>query len=169
MAAFQYRSLEPNDLEEKPSRPSSDSSATLHALDDLDLLSQTSELGLYKASFDQLSTIWWRSRWLWVVHAALLLTSGGILALSLIMRSSTLEHVRKYSAWCWSSWFITICERQLILSIAPADNSVRYDHVRYNITTNENPFVGAGPEVDQAWREISYDSESIPRLLHSKV
>ena len=43
--------------------------------------------------------------------------------------------------------------------VAPADSSVRYDHVRYNITTMENPFVGAGPEVDKAWREISYDSE----------
>lgn len=42
---------------------------------------------------------------------------------------------------------------------APADSSVRYDHIRYNITTKENPFVGAGPEVDKAWREISYDSK----------
>ena len=50
--------------------------------------------------------------------------------------------------------------RKLLTSFtAPADVSVRYGHVRYNITTKENRFVGAGPEVDEAWREISYDSE----------
>lgn len=49
---------------------------------------------------------------------------------------------------------------------APADVSIQYDHVKYNVTTKGNKFVGAGPEVDQAWREISYDSkDSHLRLL----
>jgi len=39
--------------------------------------------------------------------------------------------------------------------------SVEYQSVKYNISTTENPFVGASPEVDKAWREISYDSRSI--------
>jgi hypothetical protein len=46
----------------------------------------------------------------------------------------------------------------LILT-APAENAVRYGSVKYNITTEGNRFVGAGPEVDKAWREISYDSK----------
>ncbi|KAK5256068.1 hypothetical protein LTR40_010642 [Exophiala xenobiotica] len=40
---------------------------------------------------------------------------------------------------------------------APADTSVRYQSVKYNVSTEDNRFVGAGPEVDKAWREISYD------------
>lgn len=137
--AFEYRSLRPSISDEKDSRLSSDSSETLHALDDLDFLSNQPESGLYKDFASQPAYIWLRSKWLWAVHAALLFTSCGILALSLAVRTSTLDHVRQFSAW------------------SPADNSVRYDHIRYNITTKENRFVGAGPEVDKAWREISYD------------
>ncbi|EHK25078.1 uncharacterized protein TRIVIDRAFT_144910 [Trichoderma virens Gv29-8] len=62
-----------------------------------------------------------------------------MLVSTLILRSSTLYHVRQTSAW------------------SPADISVQYDQVRYNITSKGNPFVGAGPEVDRVWREISYD------------
>jgi hypothetical protein len=51
---------------------------------------------------------------------------------------------------------------------APADVSVRYDHVRYNITTRDNPFVGAGPEVDKAWREISYDNKDTFSLEYAR-
>jgi hypothetical protein len=59
--------------------------------------------------------------------------------LSHINFTSTVEHVRKYSAW------------------SPADVSVTYNRVNYNITPKQNPFVGQGPKVDKAWREISYD------------
>lgn len=42
---------------------------------------------------------------------------------------------------------------------APAATSVEYQSVKFNVTTEANPFVGAGPEVDKAWREISYDGK----------
>lgn len=44
---------------------------------------------------------------------------------------------------------------------APAATSVKYDSIKYNVSTTDNKFVGASPEVDKAWREISYDSMSI--------
>jgi hypothetical protein len=47
-----------------------------------------------------------------------------------------------------------------ITGTAPADTAVKYRTVKYNISTKSNRFVGAGPEVDEAWREISYNSES---------
>ena len=46
----------------------------------------------------------------------------------------------------------------LTLTTAPAVEAVEYQSVRYNVTTKDNRFVGAGPKVDEAWREISYDS-----------
>ncbi|UKZ75625.1 hypothetical protein TrVFT333_003313 [Trichoderma virens FT-333] len=136
--AFEYRPLEVSLPGEKPSRPSSDSNSTLRAIDDLDYLSRDSEL-YYKASLRESASGWIRSKWLLAVHAVLLLTSCGMLVSTLILRSSTLYHVRQTSAW------------------SPADISVQYDQVRYNITSKGNPFVGAGPEVDRVWREISYD------------
>ena len=44
-------------------------------------------------------------------------------------------------------------------TIAPAAEAVEYQSVKFNVTTKGNRFVGAGPEVDKAWREISYDSK----------
>ncbi|KAK1238446.1 hypothetical protein MKX07_006592 [Trichoderma sp. CBMAI-0711] len=72
---------------------------------------------------------------------------------TLILRSSTLHLVRQVSAW------------------SPADTSVQYKQVRYNITSKGNPFVGAGPEVDRVWREISYDmgDQWIPKSDISKL
>ncbi|KAH0494725.1 hypothetical protein TgHK011_008316 [Trichoderma gracile] len=56
-------------------------------------------------------------------------------------------------------------------STTPADTSVQYKQVRYNITSKGNPFVGAGPEVDRVWREISYDmgDQWIPKSDISKL
>ncbi|KAM0452002.1 hypothetical protein ACHAPV_009725 [Trichoderma viride] len=136
--AFEYRSLEVAFPGEKPTRLSSDSSSTLQAIDDLDYLSSDSDL-CYKSSLCGITSRWARSKWLWAVHAALLFTSCGMLIVTILLRSSTLYHIRQISAW------------------SPADVSVQYSHVRYNLTTKGNPFVGAGPEVDKAWREISYD------------
>jgi hypothetical protein len=45
------------------------------------------------------------------------------------------------------------------IKTAPAATSVEYQAVKFNVTTEANPFVGAGPKVDQAWREISYDGK----------
>ncbi|KAI9668157.1 MAG: hypothetical protein M1821_000977 [Bathelium mastoideum] len=53
--------------------------------------------------------------------------------------NSALRHVQDYSAW------------------SPAAEAVDYESVRFNISTSNNRFVGAGPEVDRAWRKISYD------------
>ena len=100
--AFVYQSLRPSMSDEKLSRQSSDSSKTLQALDDIDFLSLKPDLDLYKGFSGQLAHIWLRSKWLWAVHAALLFTSCGILAFSLAVRSSTLHHVRQFSAWCES-------------------------------------------------------------------
>ncbi|KAF2102138.1 hypothetical protein NA57DRAFT_35868 [Rhizodiscina lignyota] len=58
---------------------------------------------------------------------------------SITLQPSTLQHVEQFSAW------------------SPAEDAVSYETVRFNITTKENRFVGSGPAVDQAWREISYD------------
>ncbi|QYS97828.1 hypothetical protein H0G86_005039 [Trichoderma simmonsii] len=136
--AFEYQHLEASLASEKLSRLSSDSTSTLQAIDDLDYLSDNTELG-YKISLRESASGWIKSKWPWVAHAALLIISFGMLASTLILRSSTLLLVRQISAW------------------SPADIAVQYDHVRYNLTTKGNPFVGAGPEVDRVWREISYD------------
>jgi hypothetical protein len=80
-----------------------------------------------------------KSRWMWFVHGLLLSLSFAMFVLSHINFTSTLEHVRKYSAW------------------SPADVSVKFEQVKFNITSEGNAFVGKGPEVDRAWREISYD------------
>ena len=53
--------------------------------------------------------------------------------------------------------------QKLIISsirVAPAAPAVQYETVKFNVTVKDNPFVGAGSEVDKAWREISYDSMS---------
>ena len=80
-------------------------------------------------------------RLLWLVQGTLFLTSLSLLLLASKIRLSTLKHVQQFSAW------------------SPAAPAVEYSSVKYNITTVENRFVGAGPEVDRAWREISYDSK----------
>jgi hypothetical protein len=56
---------------------------------------------------------------------------------------------------------IAACRRDVSTddATAPAAEAVTYEHVKFNLTTKQNRFVGAGPEVDKAWREISYDSK----------
>lgn len=81
------------------------------------------------------------SRWLWVTHAVLFITSFTLFAFTVVAWSSNSQHIKRPLAW------------------SPAASAVKYEPVRYNITTKGNRFVGAGPDVDRAWREISYDSE----------
>lgn len=81
------------------------------------------------------------SRWLWLIHAVLFITSFTALAFTVAARTSKSQHIKRPSAW------------------SPAASAVEYEPVRYNITTKGNRFVGAGPDVDRAWREISYDGE----------
>ncbi|EED15882.1 conserved hypothetical protein [Talaromyces stipitatus ATCC 10500] len=81
-----------------------------------------------------------KSYWIWALHTTLLLTSLTLFLFSQKARHcSTLDHVRQFSAW------------------SPADTYVRYNDVKYNFTREGKKFVGYGPEVDAAWREISYD------------
>ena len=80
-------------------------------------------------------------RILWLIQGTLFFTSLSMLLLASRTRLSTLKHVQQFSAW------------------SPATPAVEYSSVKYNITTVGNRFVGAGPEVDRAWREISYDSK----------
>ncbi|KIX96926.1 uncharacterized protein Z520_07040 [Fonsecaea multimorphosa CBS 102226] len=131
-----YQRLTP--ILEKPRAESLDSCSTLGDLEDLQI-SLTS--GRSVDHVQRLSTVrpFLASNWLWMVHAVLLVTSCTLFTLSITIRSSTLKHVRGFSAW------------------SPAESAVEFNSVRYNITTKGNRFVGAGPEVDKAWREISYD------------
>lgn len=77
--------------------------------------------------------------WLWLLQALLLLSSCTFFYLALRIRLQTLNYVQQFSAY------------------SPAASAVRYEDLKFNITTKSNPFVGAGLDVDRAWREISYD------------
>ncbi|PQE13904.1 tat pathway signal sequence protein [Rutstroemia sp. NJR-2017a BBW] len=80
------------------------------------------------------------NRWMWLVHAVLLSFSFGLFASAYFTRVSTLRHVQEYSAW------------------SPAAKAVEYERVKFNNTMGTgSPYVGFGPEVDRAWRAISYD------------
>ncbi|MCJ1334066.1 hypothetical protein MMC10_010773 [Thelotrema lepadinum] len=82
---------------------------------------------------------WLCAKGVWILHALLLIVSSSMLFSALSIRNSTSNYVRQFSAW------------------SPAVEAVEYQSVRYNVTTKNNRFVGAGPEIDKAWREISYD------------
>lgn len=77
--------------------------------------------------------------WLWLLQLAILLSSCTFFYLALRLRLQTLNYVKQFSAY------------------SPAASAVQYEDVKFNITTKRNRFVGAGPDVDRAWREISYD------------
>ena len=124
---------------EKAPRHSYESSTTLDGLDDGEALSKTSLSS--PRSDSRSSKLIAASRILWLLQGTLFLTSLSMLVLSSRIRLSTLKHVQQFSAW------------------SPAASAVEYSSVKYNITTTGNRFVGAGPEVDKAWREISYDSK----------
>jgi hypothetical protein len=85
---------------------------------------------------------------IWLVHAFLLLVSGALFLSAIWLRPSTLDHVQRFSAW------------------SPAAPAVEYQRVKYNLTTKGNRFVGAGPDVDRAWRSISYDAGDQMLLPH---
>ncbi|KAH0841043.1 hypothetical protein FOPE_06432 [Fonsecaea pedrosoi] len=131
-----YQTLTP--VMEKARGESFDSCSTLGDLEDLQI-PLSSGSGVCRVQRLSKARQFVASNWLWMVHAILLLTSCTLFALSITIRSSTLEHVREFSAW------------------SPADTAVEFKPIKYNVTTSGNRFVGAGPEVDEAWREISYD------------
>jgi hypothetical protein len=92
-----YQALSP--VPEKRRGESFDSSSTLGDLDDLEVPIQSQYcgvLGRHPTAFHSLVT----SRWLWLIHGILLMVSCTILALAINLRSSTLQHVRQFSAWC---------------------------------------------------------------------
>ncbi|KAL2072858.1 hypothetical protein VTL71DRAFT_12201 [Oculimacula yallundae] len=78
-------------------------------------------------------------KWMWLVHAALLSLSFTMFMGAFFTRASTLEHVKKFSAY------------------SPAASAVEYQTVKFNTTLAGSPYVGKGPEVDEAWHKISYD------------
>jgi hypothetical protein len=78
-------------------------------------------------------------RILWILQAILLTLSMTLFILSHLNFTSTLSYVQKYNSW------------------SPAASTVTYSQVKYNLSTSDNQFVGHGPAVDRAWREISYD------------
>ncbi|KAK5339017.1 hypothetical protein LTR98_005417 [Exophiala xenobiotica] len=137
-----------------------DSESTLGDADDVDIVFKRGEKAQEFMGEMRRSTIP-TSKWLWLLHVVLLVGSLTLFTLAVMVRSSTLKHVREFSAW----------SDEKMNQKAPADTSVRYQSVKYNVSTEDNRFVGAGPEVDKAWREISYDSTSsscvlVPQWFH---
>ena len=137
----------------QPRRISYESSSTLADLNDLDELDFLSEKARPWTQMQLSKKASLCSRYIWLVHLALLLTSASLFALSWTSRPSTQQHVQLFSAW------------------SPAAESVNYNDVRFNLTTKGNRFVGFGPAVDGAWREISYDmgDQWIPKTSLSKL
>jgi hypothetical protein len=46
--------------------------------------------------------------------------------------------------------------------IASAATIVEYERIKFNNTMGiRSPYVGKGPEVDEAWRALSYDSKRV--------
>lgn len=100
----------------------------------------------------------WTSKWMWLVHVTLLSLSFTMFVSALFTKASTLEHVKKFSAYCklLSLGQCPISDRQS----APAAEAVEYKKVKFNATMGEgSPYVGKGAEVDKAWHAISYDSK----------
>lgn len=124
-------------LEEKaPFITATESNSTL---DDLDLLDEDSGSHFNRKKYISrpvLARSYW---WLWLLQVALLLSSCTFFYLALRLRLQTLNYVKQFSAY------------------SPAAPAVQYENIKFNITTKGNRFVGAGPDVDRAWREISYD------------
>lgn len=82
----------------------------------------------------------WGPKWMWLLHVALLSLSSLMFVSSWYARTSTLQHVKEFSAY------------------SPAAKAVKYETVKFNATMGEgSPYVGASPEVDAAWHAISYD------------
>lgn len=124
-------------LKEEYPRLSFETSTTLDGLDD-----QEKAIDSPQASAQRPASLFQRvssSTWKWLVQAALLITSLTFFTIATNLQPVTLGYVREFSAW------------------SPADTSVEYNAVWYNFTTKDKPFVGAGPEVDKAWRAISFD------------
>ena len=131
---FKYQSIHKSE-EQLPGRHS-DSSSTVGAPDDFDadLEFDEKELAIKRQPKRETPNL----RWLWTIHAVLFMTSFTLFMLSIFRQPSTIQHVRKFSAW------------------SPADEAVRYERIKYNITTKNNPYVGARQEVDDAWSELYY-------------
>lgn len=122
--------------EKHPFIPGAESASTL---DNLDLVAEHYR---YRSDKSQTTsrTNSPRACWgLWLLQALVLLSSLTFFYLALRLRLQTLNYVKQFSAY------------------SPAASAVHYDDVKFNITTKSNRFVGAGPAVDRAWREISYD------------
>ncbi|GAM37250.1 hypothetical protein TCE0_023f07021 [Talaromyces pinophilus] len=135
--AFKYTSMT-KDPERSPLYTAFNQTEKLDDLEDSYVpLSETTK---FADSDTQLFGTTIKSYGIWMVHLMLLLTSFTLFIFGTSSRSnSTLDYVRQFSAW------------------SPADVSVKYNDVKYNFTKSAQEFVGYGPEVDAAWREISYD------------
>lgn len=139
-------------------RPASSDSLDRHALVDVDIVGRDNQPRHYTA------------KWIWLIHAMLLLFSSTLFAGSYYTRLSTLRHVKQFSAYCKCPDIQNFPAESVVdLKTAPAASSIEYEHVKFNLSMNNgSPFVGYGPEVDAAWNRISYDSrqDSHPRQIH---
>jgi hypothetical protein len=75
------------------------SGATSNDTDDEDI-ALTQELETYKSIDVRRPQRVPNSKWLWVLHTILFASSLTLFTLSVMVRSSTLRHVREFSAWC---------------------------------------------------------------------
>ncbi|KAL2137767.1 hypothetical protein VTI28DRAFT_8324 [Corynascus sepedonium] len=80
--------------------------------------------------------------WVWLGHIALLSVSTTLFALAFCLHYGRLSNL---AATPQSSIY------------SPATPIVKYENVRYNLTPimDWSPYVGKGPEVDEAWEQIS--------------
>lgn len=122
--------------EKRPFITAADSTSTL---DDLDLVAEHYRYRSDERRDTPRPTSARANWWLWLLQALLLLSSCTFFYLALRLRLQTLNYVKQFSAY------------------SPAASAVQYEDFKFNITTKSNRFVGAGPDVDRAWREISYD------------
>jgi hypothetical protein len=100
------------------------------------------------------------SKRIWLMHTLLLSLSFTMFALSYFRPLSTLESVRRFSSYCK---YIIQHLMTIMLTrrpIATAATAVEYERIMFNNTMGiGSPYVGKGPEVDKAWRALSYDSK----------
>ena len=111
---------------------------------------------LYRTRSDQSTA----QHWVWVGHVILLSVSTTFFTLAFCMRNarpSDYAVTTQFSSYCEQLDAVTPSQSQRLTLAAPAAPVVRYDSVRYNLTPimSASPYVGKGPEVDEAWEQIS--------------
>jgi hypothetical protein len=92
--------------------------------------------------------------WIWAVHGFLLCLSFTMLFCSFFIQPSTVAYVREFSSYCKSLRHSG--QFQTNHCIAPAAPAVEYQDVMFDGEMGAGSiYVGTGPEVDEAWSNIT--------------